>query len=180
MSNLTTEGCTCFTVSEGMIRAMRMPLSIHAARVVVHKVCVFGHTIVVIAAVFLITGTVPGFLVVTAFGLWLVDGMAISLILYVLCTRYRDLPPIVASVLQIAFFVSSIIWSPTLLAHRGMGIVLVNCNLIYVLLEIARAPLLDTPVTLHVWLVALSYSAILLVATTLVFMRARPCIAYWV
>jgi lipopolysaccharide transport system permease protein len=127
--------------------------------------------------------TVPGpqtYLILPAFALWLVDGMAISLILGVLCTRYRDVPPIVASVLQIAFFVSPIIWSPTVLAHRGMGIVLVNWNPIYVLLEIVRAPLLDTPETLHLWVVALSYSAMLLVATGLVFMRARPRIAYWV
>lgn len=183
MSTLTTEGCTCFTASEGMIRAMRMPLSMHAARVVVRNVFVFGHNIVVIAAVFVIMGTVPGrlsYLLIPAFGLWLVDGMAISLILGVLCTRYRDVPPIVASVLQIAFFVSPIIWSPTVLAHRGMGIVLVNWNPIYVLLEIVRAPLLDTPVTLHLWAVALGYSGLLLVATVLVFMRARPRIAYWV
>jgi lipopolysaccharide transport system permease protein len=35
LSTLTSEGCTCFTSSESMIRAMRMPLSLHAARVVV-------------------------------------------------------------------------------------------------------------------------------------------------
>ncbi|OYV40097.1 MAG: hypothetical protein B7Z80_05530, partial [Rhodospirillales bacterium 20-64-7] len=120
IANLTTEGCLSFTAQEAMIRAMRMPLSLHAARVVVRNVLILGHNIVVIVAVFVIMGTVPdqlSFLLVPAFGLWLVDAFALCLLLGILCARYRDIPPIVSSIMQVAFFVSPVIWSPTVLAH---------------------------------------------------------------
>jgi lipopolysaccharide transport system permease protein len=183
ISTLTSEGCTCFTTSDTMIRAMRMPLSLHAARVVVRNILVFAHNIIVIVVVFMILRTVPGhysFLLVPAMAIWLVDAFAITLALGVLCTRYRDVPPIVASVMQIAFFVSPILWSPEILAHRKSAILLVDWNPFYALMDIVRAPLLNTPILFHNWMVALIYSVLIVTSSLLVFMRARARIAYWI
>jgi lipopolysaccharide transport system permease protein len=183
MSALTAEGSTCFLQSEPMIRAMRMPLSMHAARVVVRNFLVFAHNIVVIVVVFAVMHTVPGrysFMIIPGFALWIVDAFAISLLLGVFCARFRDIPPIVASIMQIAFFVTPIIWSPAVLAHRGIGIVLITWNPFAALLEIIRGPLLGTPLHLMPWLVALGYSSILIVAAAAIFSVARPRIAYWV
>jgi lipopolysaccharide transport system permease protein len=162
---------------------MRMPLSLHAARVVVRNILVLGHNIIVIIVVFAVMRTVPGpysFTIIPAFALWIVDAFAISLLLGILCARYRDIPPIVASVMQIAFFVSPILWSPTILAHRGMAIVLVKWNPIYALLEIMRGPLLNAPFDPSTWEAALGYSVLLVGLATVIFIRARPRIAYWV
>jgi lipopolysaccharide transport system permease protein len=183
ISTLTTEGCTCFTIAEPMIRAMRMPLSVHAGRVVVRNILVLGHNIVVIAAVFAILGKAPGafsFLIVPACALWLVDAFAICLLLGVLCARYRDVPPIIASVMQIAFFVSPIMWNAAILAQRGIGVVLVKWNPFYDLLEIIRGPLMGTPTNLQTWAAAAGYSALLVVLAMIGFARARPRLAYWV
>jgi lipopolysaccharide transport system permease protein len=183
INTLTTEGCTCFTMSESVIRAMRMPLSLHAARVVVRNILVLGHNIVVIVAVFIIMKKVPGAMsiaIVPAFMLWLVDAVAVSLLLGTFCARYRDVPPIVASLMQIAFFISPILWSPTVLAHRGIGVYLINWNPLYALIEIVRGPLLGTPMTMQIWGVALGYSALLFALAAITFARARARIAYWV
>jgi lipopolysaccharide transport system permease protein len=183
ISALTSEGCTCFTQSEPMIRAMRMPLSMHAARVVVRNVLVFAHNIIVIVVVFAVLRKPPGvlsFLILPAFILWIVDGFAIGLLFGVVCARFRDIPPIVASIMQIAFFVTPIIWSPTILLHRGIGIILIDWNPFYALLEIVRGPLLGSPVLLATWLVALGYSTVLIIVSAWVFSVARPRIAYWV
>jgi lipopolysaccharide transport system permease protein len=183
ISTLTAEGCTCFTISDVMIRAMRMPLSLHAARVVVRNILVLGHNIVVIVAVFAILGRAPGecsILILPALALWLVDAFAICLLLGVLCARYRDVPPIIASVMQIAFFVSPIMWNAAILAQRGVGLVLVKWNPFYALLEIVRGPLLGEPLGLHIWAVAAGYSALLLAFSVIGFARARPRLAYWV
>jgi len=183
LSTLTSEGCTCFTSSESMIRAMRMPLSLHAARVVVRNILVLAHNVIVIVAVFLIMGTVPGaysFTIVPAFALWVVDAVAISLFLGVLCARFRDIPPIVASIMQIAFFVSPVIWNPAILAHRGIGTVLVKWNPFYALLEIVRGPLLGAPFEAQNWEIAVGYSAGLVLLAAVGFTRARSRVAYWV
>ncbi len=183
ISTLAGEGCTCFTMSESMIRGMRMPLSLHAARTMVRNMLVLAHNIVVIAAVFIIMRKVPGLYsaaIIPALALWMVDGLALCLLLGILCARFRDIPPIVASVMQIAFFVSPVLWSPTILAHRGLGLVLVKWNPFFALLEIVRGPLLGTPMSLQTWSAALGYSALLVLLAGIAFMRARPRLAYWV
>ena len=81
VSTLTANGCICFTQSEGMIRGMRMPLSLYAARVVIRNILVLAHNIVVIVVVFAIFRTVPSlaaFTVLPACALWMIDAMAIT------------------------------------------------------------------------------------------------------
>ncbi len=82
--------------------------------------------------------------------------------------------------MQIAFFVTPIIWNASVLSHRGIGLVLINWNPFYALLEIIRGPLLGTALTVDTWLVALGYSSILILLAGAVFSVARPRIAYWV
>ncbi len=183
ISMLTSEGCTCFTSAEAVIRGIRMPLIVHAARVVVRNVLVLAHNVVVIIGVFLMMRTVPAlssFTILPAFALWLIDGLAISIFLGILCARFRDIPPIVGSIMQIAFFVSPVIWSPTILAHRGLGIVLIKWNPFFALLQIVRGPLLGEPLALSTWVIALGYSAILVTFAAVSFVRVRPRIAYWI
>lgn len=183
LSGLTAEGCTCFTASEGMIRASRMPLSLHAARVVIRNFLTFAHNIVVIVIVFAIMHKAPGaqcYLIIPAFALWFLDGFAISLLLGSFCARFRDVPPIVGSIMQIAFFITPILWSPSILEHRGIGVFLIKWNPFYELLEIVRGPLSGTPLHLSTWCIALGYSAILILCAGVMFAQSRPRLAYWV
>jgi lipopolysaccharide transport system permease protein len=183
INTITNEGCLCFTQSEGMIRAMRMPLSLHAARIVMRNILVLAHNIVVIAIVFAIFRTVPSlasFSVLPAFALWVIDSLAISLMLGIFGARFRDIPPIVGSIVQIAFYLTPIMWSPTMLEHRGISAVLVEWNPFFALLEIMRGPLLGGQLEPHVWGVALGYSAVLILLAGHIFTRARARIAYWV
>lgn len=183
ISTITGESSVCFTQSEGLIRSMRMPHSLHAARVVVRNLLVLAHNLVVILAVFLIFHTTPSlasFSLLPACMLWFVDAIAISLLLGIFGARFRDIPPIIASVMQIAFYLTPIMWSPAMLSHRGLGKVFVEFNPFFSLLEIMRGPLLGQPLEPHVWFVALAFSAVLIFLSGLVFMRARPRIPYWI
>jgi lipopolysaccharide transport system permease protein len=109
-----------------------------------------------------------------------IDAMAVSLMLGTIGARFRDIPPIVGSIVQIAFYLTPVMWNPVMLTHRGLSTIFVQWNPFYALLEILRGPLLGQPLEPGVWAVALGYSALLLGLAGLVFMRARPRIAYWV
>ncbi len=183
ISTVTSDGCLCFTQAEGMIRAMRMPLSLHAARAVLRNILVLAHNIVVIAVVFAVFHTQPSpasFSLLPAAALWVVDAMALTLVLGAFGTRFRDIPPIVASVVQIAFYITPIMWNPAMLTHRGLSMVLVTWNPFYALLEIMRGPLLGGPLDAAAWTAALGYSAVLVLLAGAVFARTRARIAYWV
>jgi lipopolysaccharide transport system permease protein len=183
LSTLTAEGGTAFSGAENMIRAQRMPFSLHAARAVMRNLFVLAHNLVVIVVVFAVFRVVPSpavISVIPALLLWLVDGMAICLLLGVFGARFRDIPPIIASIVQIAFYVTPVMWSPSMVMHRHIGRVLVEWNPFYALLEILRGPLLGLPLEPAAWGVALGYSALLLLLSALIFTRARARIAYWV
>ena len=181
LGTLVGDGCTCYLQSESMIRSMRMPYSLYAARVVVRNVLVLGHNLIVIVAVYALLKIWPGsniLLAIPAFALWLVDGFAASLLLGALCARFRDIPPIVASIIQMAFFVTPVIWKPQLVgaAHQA----LLPWNPFFSLLEIVRGPMLGQFPSAIVYFSAFAYSAALCLAAWLIFARVRARIAFWV
>lgn len=175
------DACSCFLQAEGLIRSMRMPFMLHAIRTVVRNVLVLAHNVVVIVAVWAIFDTWPsweGLLAVPGLLLWLVDSVALCLLLGTFCARFRDIPPIVGSIMQIAFFVTPIIWKPNLL--QASSAAWLPLNPFYSLLEIVRAPLLQEVATAVTWASALGYSAALCLASWLVFVRLRGRLAFWV
>jgi len=175
------EACSCFLQAEGLIRSIRMPFTLYAVRTVVRNLLVLAHNLIVIVAVWAIFDVWPGWdalMAVPGVLLWLADSMALCLLLGTICARFRDIPQIVASVMQIAFFVSPIIWKPELL--QGNSARWLPANPFYSLLEIVRAPFLhETPTTI-VWYSALGYSAVLCAVAWLVFARLRGRLSFWV
>ena len=178
---LISEGCMSFTVAESTIRAMRLPFVVHALRVVLRNLLVLAHNIVVIAAIYLIFDIWPGMtalLVLPGMVLWAVDALAVTMLLGGICARFRDIPPIVASLMQMAFFVTPVIWRPELVGTKHLW--LLPFNPFYTLLEVVRGPLLGEAPGKAVWISAVLASLLLVVVSGWVFTRTRSRIAFWV
>ena len=181
LSAVIGDACTCFTSAEGMIRSMRMPFTLHAMRVVIRHLIVLAHNVVVILAVYVWFDRWPGlraFEAVPGLLLWAADGLAICLLLGPIGARFRDIPPIVGSVIQIAFFISPIIWKPELL--HGWALQFLWINPFYTLLEVVRGPMLGEAIALRVWASALGYSVMLYGLAWFMFARTRGRLAFWV
>ena len=182
ISGLVGEACTAFLTAEGLIRSARMPFFLHAIRVVVRNVITLLHNVGVIVVVFAIFRVPPGsdaLLAVPGLVLWLVDAFAACLLLGAFCARFRDIPPIVASIIQIAFFITPIVWKPDQLAgNSGWWLPL---NPFDSLLSVVRGPLLgDMPYAATTWISAVVYSLLLLAASWFLFVRVRGRLAFWV
>jgi lipopolysaccharide transport system permease protein len=180
ISTVVSDACTCFTQAEGMIRSIRMPLFLHAMRTLIRNVLILAHNVVVIVAVFAIFSIWPGWhalLALPALVLWIIDAFAICLLLGTFCARFRDIGPIVASIMQIAFFLTPVIWQPQQL---GVHAVYLPLNPFFALIEIVRAPLLGTTPSAVTWLAALGYSLLLCALSWTMFVRARGRIAFWI
>ncbi|WP_249676167.1 ABC transporter permease [Acidocella sp. C78] len=183
LNTLISEGSTCFTQTDTLIKGTRMPFSVHAARNVVRNTIVLGHNLIVIVVVFLIMGvhqSLYSLLAIPALALWMIDALAISLLMGALCARFRDLPQIILSVMQIAFFITPVIWYAKVLDSHPIGRLLVDLNPFYPILEILRAPLLGTPVSTRLVLAAIGVSALLVGVAAIGFARMRGRVAYWV
>jgi len=94
-----------------------------------------------------------------------------------LSARFRDVPLIVGSVMQVAFFLTPIFWTPSSLPNRAL---FVNLNPFYYLIEIIRMPLLGKTPPLSIWLVVIGFNCVGAVVATLFYGRYRGRIAYWV
>ncbi|HYZ61572.1 MAG TPA: ABC transporter permease [Acetobacteraceae bacterium] len=181
LSTVIGEACVCFTTAEGLIRSMRIPHSVHAIRVIVRNLLVLVHNVAVIFVVYAIFEIWPGLPIlwaVPALALWIVDGFAICLLLGPIGARFRDIPPIVGSIVQLVFFISPILWKPELL--QGRAAELLYLNPIYTLLEIVRAPMLGEAASPVVWFSALGFSVVLWIAGWFLFARVRGRLTFWV
>ncbi len=181
LSVLVGDACTGYIVNETLIRAVRMPFTLYAARTVLRNVLVLAHNLIVIVGVYAVMWAWPGpeaLLALPAALLWLVDSLAITVLLGALCARFRDIPPIVASVMQMAFFITPVIWRPHLIGQDMLW--LLPFNPFYSLLEVLRGPLLGEIPTMWDYVSAIGYSAVLCGATWALFARVRARIAFWV
>ncbi len=177
---LVAESCQGFTMSEGMIRSMRMPFLLYGARMVLRNVLVLAHNVVVIVLVDLVLWNWPGpaaIFAIPAMLLWLIDSLAITILLGAICARFRDVPPIAASVMQMAFFITPVIWRPHLIGDKEW---LLPFNPFFTLLEIVRAPLLGTVPGWEIYVSAITSSVVLCGVTWVFFARVRGRIAFWV
>ncbi len=176
---LATEAGGTFTQQEEVILSMALPLSLHAARVLARNVLAMAHQAVVLVPVFVAFGSRPGehaVMLAPAVALWLLDGFALALVLGVLSARFRDLPPMVAAGLQLAFFATPVIWRAGQLGPDHGWLL---CNPLHAMLDILRAPLLGQVPSSASWAVGVLASAVLVGAGLLVFAFARPRLAFW-
>jgi lipopolysaccharide transport system permease protein len=179
LSTHIAEACVCFTVSEPLILSIRMPLSVHALRVLIRGLLILAHNVVVIVVVDVWFSLWPGaFMLMAVPGLllWMVDAFAVALLLGAIGARFRDIPPIVGSIVQIAFFVTPVIWKPQQL---GVHAWVLPYNPFFALLEVVRAPLLGYLPSAETWLMAAVYSLLLLGVTWRLLVRARGRVPFW-
>jgi lipopolysaccharide transport system permease protein len=179
LNSLVLEACTTFTQSEATIRSIRMPFFLHAIRVVVRSAISIAHNVPVIFCVFALFSIRPGVggvLALPGLALWLIDGFAACMLLGSFCARFRDIPPIVGSMIQIAFYITPVMWRPEQLGRHGWWL---PFNPFDALMEIVRAPLLGGAAGLGTWALALAYSLVFCAGSWLLFARVRGRLAYW-
>lgn len=181
MSSVITEGCTSFIGAEGIIKQLPIPLFVHILRMIWRNILILGHNIVILPLVFLAVGkpvsfsaliSVPGFVLVAVNLAW------VALILGVLCARYRDLPQIVTSVIQVFFYLTPIMWMPSLLPQRA-ALYLLDLNPAFHLLEVVRAPMLGQLPSATNWLVSLALALVGWGVALAVYGRYKRRIAFW-
>lgn len=180
MSQSLTDSCTTFTAAEAVIRQMRLAYTVHVLRTIFRSVLNAALTVPVILAAAALFGVWPGAaLALLPVGLAIVFLMlfAAAFLLGMVSARFRDLPPIVSSLMQLAFFLTPILWTADQL---GEGRIWLLFNPFYPLLEIVRGPMLGISPEPILWAAACVYAALTAAAGFVLFVRLRRRIAFWV
>jgi len=180
ISTLVMEGCSIFIQSEGIIKQIRLPFSVYVLRMIWRNLIIFFHNAAVLIFVYLWFSIAWGWQVILVpFGLLVIalNAMWIGLVLGTLSARFRDIPQIVTSLMQVLFFVTPVMWRARLLKHHMW---VANWNPAYNLMKLVMRPLQGrlpseyslvfvAVVTVLGWGVALAF-----------FSRFRARISYWV
>lgn len=180
ISQIVIDATTSLISAEGMIRQLPLPYTTHALRCVFRNVIIAAHNLPLILIVMVICRVFPGPGIVLMFAglaILAVNAFAAALLLGMLCARFRDLGQIVASVMQLAFFMTPILWKPTSLGARAVWL---DFDPFYVIMQVVRGPLLGSGAPPLIWLAALGFTAAFCALSFAFFVRFRGRIAFWV
>jgi ABC-type polysaccharide/polyol phosphate export permease len=181
ISGMILEGCTTFYSAQVIIQQVKLPFSLHVYRLVYRNLLVLAHNFIIVPIVLLLFPQPVAWLrllgAIPAMALILFDGVSVSFLLGMISARFRDVPPIVGSIVQVVFFITPIFWSAEALGpYRGWA----ELNPIFAAIDVIRAPLLGRPTAPHSWQILVVLSVALGAVSFAFFARFRARIAFWV
>ena len=91
--------------------------------------------------------------------------------------RFRDVPPIVASIVQVVFFMTPVMWP---LGALGPNAWWAQLNPLFAAIDVLRGPLLGQPSAKYSWAILATMTVLGCVASFAFFARFRSRIAFWV
>ncbi len=180
ISSSLIEGSQTLIYAGGLIKASNLPIGFYVMRMIHRNFIIFLHNIMVVPMVWLFLPWHLGWNMALAIpGIVLVYGftMGVTFIIAMVCCRYRDIPQIVATLVQLFFFISPIIWMPDQL-HGGHTVL--RFNPVGYLLSVTRDPILMRSVPMESWVFAAITDILVLSVAALIYVRYRKRIVYWV
>ena len=180
ISNWLTEGCATYVAAEGFLKQSSYSKLSFVLRVVFRNLLMFSHNLAVMIGVLLFfdqlhniqwINFIMGLSMVTLVGCFLVAIIAL------VATRFRDVPMIVASAMQVLFFVTPVIWRSDQLNNDLRDFILYNP--LATLIDIVRNPLLGHPVSTELWIASGVIFLILVPIFWVAYLLGRRRIVYW-
>jgi lipopolysaccharide transport system permease protein len=178
-ASFMTEGGSLFFGAESFIKQVRLPYSVYVYQAAWSKLIIFIHNLAIYFAVLIYFRIWPGagaLLSIPGLLIMLVNGALSTLAIGIVSARFRDIPQVINSIVQILFFITPIMWKPELLGHHWV----LELNPFYHLIEIVRRPLLGMVPTMQNYEVVLVTTLVNLAISSAIFVRFRSRIAYWV
>lgn len=183
ISGAINEACLAFISAEHVIKQIDVPLYVFILRSLWKNILIFGHHLVLLPIAFMMASRGINWniiLVIPGFSILLLNLGWITFVLASMSARFRDLPPIVTSLIGIAFYVTPVMWMPELLGDPATQHVVLGLNPFYHFLQILRLPLLGKAPTLENWAISLLLAGIGWLLAYAIHRRFARMIAYWV
>jgi lipopolysaccharide transport system permease protein len=179
-ASIVSEGAVAYINSATYIRQIRTPRLVFILQVLWRNVVILAHNFIIVIALLVIFGvrdyrTIPLF--IPGFILFLLNAAWIAMFVALVSARFRDLPQIIAALLQVAFYVTPIIYRPTSLNRFAW---IVEYNPLAYIIELVREPLVGTEPTQIAWLVGCGVAVVGWSVALFCTGRYQNRIPYWV
>jgi ABC-2 type transport system permease protein len=198
-----------FISNEGLIKHLPAPLTVYALRTVWRQALMFCHNVIIYVLVVVVffryldkpytmSGAACGapgagichpglgwsaFLALPGLAALVLNALWLALLLGIISTRYRDLPQVINSLINLLFYATPIIWSPDSLlssAKHPWAKVIFDLNPLYHFVQIVRAPLLGQQLSPASWYVVGGITIAGWALALVVMRNYRARVSYWV
>lgn len=179
ISTSISAGASVFNSESDYITQINIPISVYVLKLLTKNLITFGHSFIVCVAIILMFAPInwhtllfiPGMLLLLMNLYWVI------LLIGMLGSRYRDIPPIINSVIQLLFLASPIAWNANKLGAHSKIVLL---NPITYAMDIVREPLMGHSPMLLSWIVGIVCFVIGTTISFLLLNKYRTRIPYWV
>lgn len=173
-----TEG---FAASDGLIKQIKLPYTLHLHRIACRNILIFFHNLLVIVPVLLIYHSnakvnLNTLLVIPGLLISYINAITFGVIVAMIGARYRDISQIIKNLVQVVFFITPVMWVPNALGSR---VYILDANPFYAFIEIIRQPLLGHTPTLKNLIMVGVVTIIGFIFSFLMLKRYRSRIVYW-
>lgn len=179
-SSTITDGCQTYIASESFLKQAPFPKMVFVFRVIWRNLLMLAHSLPLILGVLWWTGLLWKVMLgwwLLGFALTVVAATLAVALLGALAARFRDVSMMMTSLMQIAFFVTPVMWQADQLTERAR--LVVSWNPLAAFLELLRAPLLGQVPRSSALIMAAGVIVLLSVLYVLAYIRVRRRIVYW-
>lgn len=174
------EGSSAYIANAAYIRQVATPKLIYVLQVPWRNLLILAHNFLIVILLLIIFGVpsweslplfIPGLLILTLNATWM------AMLTGLFSARFRDLPQIVASLVQVAFYVTPIMYRPEALTRFSF---LVKLNPLAYLLDVVRQPLLGQVPSMRTYAVTIAMAVLGWLFALAVTNRFLKRISYWI
>ncbi|WNC89262.1 ABC transporter permease [Paraburkholderia sp. FT54] len=179
-SQIVTEGTLAYISSATYIRQIATPRTVFILQAVWRNIIIFAHNLLIVIGMLVIFGVkdyqalllfFPGFV------LFLLNATWIAMVVALVSARFRDLPQIIAAMIQVAFYVTPIIYKPSSLTRFKW---VVDYNPLTYMMSLVRDPLTGNFPSEVTWAVGIGLALVGWSFALFVTGRYAKRIPYWV
>jgi ABC-type polysaccharide/polyol phosphate export permease len=180
MSAIIMESTNLFQAGAGVISSTRVPYTSFVLRGLVRNLIVAAHCTVPVIIVYIyyrVPVSPVALLAIPGLILLIANFYCISLIIGIICLRFRDLAQIIIYATQLALFITPIIWMPT---QVRPGSPYIHLNPLYHLLNLVRGPVFYGLFPAESWEACVLMLVIGSVVSALMLIRFRRNLIFWI
>jgi ABC-2 type transport system permease protein len=183
------EGSEVFVANEGLIKQLPSALSVHIYRLVWRQLLLLAHNLVIYVVILAVFGvwrdlTWASLTAIPALVLIIMNSLWVSFVFGIFATRYRDIAPILGSLILLLFVLTPIMWTTEALSGAGGQISerakLAEINPLFHYLAIIRDPMIGQPQKAYHWYIVIAITAVGWLLAIHAMRKYRARVPYWV
>lgn len=182
-SQTINESCTVLQENAGHIKQNKVILVGFSNRLVMKNFLHFLHTILILPFIFVLSShslNLNFLYAIVGLLLFIIFIILSSFVLAIISSRYRDIPPLIQSMLQVLFFLSPIIWEEAKLELASPKIsFLLSLNPVSIFLELIRNPILGFVPDINALLISIIYILMLFITACYLNYKVSHRVVYW-